>query len=209
MMDTLQNTLILFKGLPATGKSTLARRLSEQLDGELIIRDKLKTTLRKHRYPDDQLGRKSYALMWELADRALRYGGTCVCDTSLTQPSGIPDIEALRNAYQARVIIIECYCSERQEHLDRLQERAKFPSYYCVNSLERFTEFEQQNSQYKDFVFPYPTLRIDTSHQIDIALLAGYVKTISETGENGVVTIEPAELTGYGQTFEPAVLAVA
>lgn len=168
MLRKTPPVLILFKGWPATGKSHLARQLSERIGLELIVRDKLKSLLVKHRYEPSQLGEKSYTIMWQLADRYLASSRGCICDTSLLQPIGIPQIEALRQKNKAIVLVIECICTDEKTIQRRLILRKKYPSYYGVNSMESWNRLREQNKIFNDFRLPYTTLEIDTAQPVDL-----------------------------------------
>ncbi len=180
--------LILFRGYPGTGKSHLAAQLSEHLGFPLIVRDKYKTLLRKQSYPEQQLGRASYALMWKQADNFLAEKRACICDTSLVQPTGLEDIESLQKKHSAAVVIVECVCLDEAEHARRLDARQLHPEYYAVNSLAKYKEFVAANQSYEDFKFPYPTIRIDTAKQYSVEAIANTILQIGQSGKNEIVS---------------------
>jgi len=177
MQSFEEKLLILFKGYPGTGKSYFSKELSRYLNSPLLVRDKYKTLLYKHNYSEKEIGRKSYEMMWRLADKYLTQGNICICDTSLVQPTGIQDIENLRKKFNARILIIECFCRDKNIHQSRLQKRKLFPDYYGINSIEKYKAFIDANKKYDTFSFPYPTIQVDTSLDIDIE---SFVKTYTQ-----------------------------
>ncbi len=195
--DDLMPLLILFKGLPGTGKSHISQRLSNELSLDLIVRDKLKTILRKRSIDVNQLGRASYDLMWSLAEDRLEKNGGCICDTSLVQPTGLQKIRLIQDKYKAVVVIVECICSDEAVHLSRFVSRAKYPSYYSVNTAEDFHNFKLDNEEFLDYKFPFPTIEVDTASEVDIFALAKNIKQIVAT--TGIVT---NTIKGVGEAGE-------
>ncbi len=188
MQELSRPLLILFRGYPGTGKSHLAAQLSDYLGFPLIVRDKYKTLLRKQSYPEDQLGKESYALMWRQADNYLAEQRACICDTSLVQPTGLDDIESLRKKYLADVVVVECVCLDELEHARRLEGRSLHPEYYAVNSLAKYKQFVVANKSYEDIRFPYTTIRIDTAKQYSVRDIANTILEIGQSGKNEIVS---------------------
>lgn len=186
-MEKVQKPLlILFRGYPGTGKSYLSKQLSLQMELPIIIRDKFKTLLHKHNYSDNHVGKKSYEMMWEMAEKYLKSHNSCICDTNLVQSIEADKIEFIKNQNQADVLIIECYCLNETEHKRRLKKRELYPSYYAVNSYKEYKNFVKVNSKYKNYTFPYPTIQIDTSKDMNIERFKDYIFKIVKSKTSGV-----------------------
>ncbi len=162
--------LYIFRGYPATGKSYLARRLGKALQVPVIVRDEFKTALLSKKIPLNHVGSKSYELMWDAAVGLLKRRRSCICDTSLIQPTGVKTMKMI-NRKLANICIIECLCSDRALHYRRISSRKNFPDHYGINTIKKLKEFEVKNKQWKNYVFPFPTVRIDTARRIYIKAL--------------------------------------
>ena len=134
--------LIVFAGLPATGKSTLSRELAREL-GVLHLRiDTIECALRAGlpaAQPIDDLG---YRVAYAIAEDNLRLGLTIVADS-------VNPLEITRQAWRdvaARVgvnaVDVEIICSNAGEHRARVETRAsdipghKLPTWQEVTARE-------------------------------------------------------------------------
>lgn len=128
-------TLVVFSGLMGTGKSTMARILSEALGWEWLRSDVFRKELAKipsaeHRYEEFQQGiyspdftSRTYEALFERALELLRSGGSVVLDGSFrTQRDRQEALEVARSA-GADFLLVECRCSE-PEIQRRLTSRA-------------------------------------------------------------------------------------
>ncbi|HYU75177.1 MAG TPA: AAA family ATPase, partial [Ktedonobacteraceae bacterium] len=77
-------TLIVMRGYPGTGKSTIARAISAALHAPLIDRDILRQKAVDIFGNLPHVGRFSYELMFALAEEQLSLGLSVVVDTPLT-----------------------------------------------------------------------------------------------------------------------------
>jgi predicted kinase len=77
--------LILLRGKPGTGKSTLANALGRRLRAAVIDKDDIKDVLDR-RYRDEHVGGLTYEVMLRIADRCLSQGIHVICDSPLTFP---------------------------------------------------------------------------------------------------------------------------
>lgn len=82
-------TLVIICGLPATGKTTLASRLSHELGWPLFAKDRLKELLHDTREPDASpvsreasmaLGRQAIRLAYALTEDVLAAGASCIVE---------------------------------------------------------------------------------------------------------------------------------
>src|SRR5262249_21876653 len=114
--------LIVFGGLPGTGKSTLARKLAERL-GAIYLR--IDTIERAIAQSDDAVSicDKGYRVAYALAEDNLRLGRTVIADT-------VNPLKITRKAWRrvaeradARIIEIEIMCSDPLEHRGRIETR--------------------------------------------------------------------------------------
>jgi predicted kinase len=131
-------TLIVFGGLPGTGKSTLARRLAAERRATYLRIDDIEQALRSSGMLAGEVGPAGYLVGYALAASNLRLGDTVVADS-------VNPIAITRDAWQrvaidnrARCVEIEVICSNVAEHRRRVEARTadiaglKLPSWEDV-----------------------------------------------------------------------------
>jgi hypothetical protein len=127
--------LIVFSGLPGTGKSSLAEVVGKDLGIPVFAKDWLEATLLrsglKPAIKDKSLGFAGYELLTVLAERQLMFGQSVILD-SVAGTETIRRIwRQLAEQYDAGWRVIECICSD--ESLHRLQLKARkrnIPGWY-------------------------------------------------------------------------------
>jgi predicted kinase len=121
--------LIIFSGLPGTGKSMLAEAVGKQLSIPVFAKDWLEATLvRCELIPSNEnkpLGSAGYQLLTMLAERQLMLNQSVILDS-------VASTQSIRNAwmnlsqqYQAQFLVIECICSDESVHRARLSRRER------------------------------------------------------------------------------------
>lgn len=99
----MKQTLILMKGHPATGKSTLARELARSLQIPLLDKDDVKDFTLD--LPDGNV--LAYEITWRQTRRILDLGLSVIVDTPLSYPIGYETGRRLAEWVEARLIVIE------------------------------------------------------------------------------------------------------
>ena len=112
--------LIVFGGLPGTGKTTIARELSRRLDASYVRIDTIEQSLRTAGLA---VGAMGYVIANEVAGENLRIGRAVVADC-------VNPVLASRNGWRetarknaARLVEIEVICSDASEHRRRVESR--------------------------------------------------------------------------------------
>ncbi len=121
--------LILFSGLPGTGKSTLAEALAKDLGVPVLAKDWLEATLLrcelKPAKQEKSLGFAGYELLTVLAERQLMFGQSVILDSVAASQSIRRTWLQLAEQYKANCRVIECICSDEALHRLRLEGRQR------------------------------------------------------------------------------------
>jgi predicted kinase len=115
--------LIVFGGLPGTGKTTLARLLSEAVQAAYLRIDTIEQSLREMKQFQGGVDDAGYRIAYALAESNLQLGQTVIADS-------VNPLAITRNAWrdiaaraEARIIEIETICSDAGEHRRRIETR--------------------------------------------------------------------------------------
>lgn len=133
--------LIVFGGLPAAGKTTLARALAQRF-GALYLRiDTIEQAIRSEA-PETEIGATGYLVAYRIAVDNLKLGRSVVADS--VNPMHITRDAWLSVAEHAsvKIVEVEVICSNIAEHRDRVERRRSgieglnLPSWQDVTNRE-------------------------------------------------------------------------
>lgn len=116
--------LVVFSGLPGTGKTTIASQLARQTGATYLRIDVIEQALRDAGVLAQGVGASGYGVANALALSNLRLGHTVVAD-------GVNPVRESREAWKAVAIQagvewvdIQVICSDEREHQRRVEQRA-------------------------------------------------------------------------------------
>ncbi|QPC43378.1 AAA family ATPase [Kaustia mangrovi] len=134
--------MIVFAGLPGTGKSTIAARLAEYIGAVYLRIDSIEAAIRTAGglAPRASIGPEGYLVAYRLAADNLALGLTVIADS-------VNPIALTRDAYRAvareqgvSLLEVEVVCSDEAEHRRRFDtrraSRPQSPSWADVRSRE-------------------------------------------------------------------------
>ncbi|HEX9331058.1 MAG TPA: AAA family ATPase [Anaerolineales bacterium] len=123
--------LIVFSGLPGTGKSSLAEAVAKDLSIPVFSKDWLEATLLrsglKSTEEDKSLGFAGYELLTILAERQLMLKQSVILDSVAASQTIRSEWRQLAQQYKysADYRVIECICSDEALHRLRLEDRKR------------------------------------------------------------------------------------
>jgi predicted kinase len=123
--------VVLFTGPPGTGKSTLAEHIADDLRapvfafdwmmGALTPFDEIQAVIQRDRETFRAVG---YALLTQAVEKQLRGGHPAVLDCVARPPVHERWFE-LADRYRARMLVVECCCSELDVQRSRIEGRLR------------------------------------------------------------------------------------
>ena len=138
--------LIEFGGLPASGKSTLARRLADRTGAVLLRIDEIEAAMRRHNLTPDQTGITAYGVAHDIAASHLRRGFTVIADAVNPVIEARDGWRDLADLSDARHAVIEIVCPDPAEHRRRVETRANdVPGW----TYPDWSEFEKRAAEYQ------------------------------------------------------------
>lgn len=118
--------LIIFGGLPGTGKTTISKEVAKRLKAVYLRVDTLEQTLiNLEDYPDSLvIGCEGYLISYAIAKENLALGLDVVADS--VNPIAITrhDWRQVAKETNSRFVEIELICSDKKEHRSRVETRA-------------------------------------------------------------------------------------
>ncbi|OJX80283.1 AAA family ATPase [Leifsonia sp. 71-9] len=165
---------LLINGVPASGKTTLARRLEDALGLPLVTKDDIKESLADAvsvPLPTSPLGAIASDTMWALAGLI---DGTVIVESFWFSGR---DGGFLRRGLEEAGIVggVELWCEASAEITrDRYLTR---PRHHAHDDAQRLGEWEafQRDAQP---LSGFPVLRVDTEHPVDVDELASRVRDL-------------------------------
>ena len=134
--------LVIFGGLPAAGKTTIARELARQLSATYLRIDTIEQALREYQTVSQPINEEGYRVAHAVAEDNLGLGRTVISDSvNPVRLSRDAWIGVARRAH-ALAVEVEVICSDPQLHRQRVETRSgdirglKLPTWDQVISRE-------------------------------------------------------------------------
>jgi predicted kinase len=163
----ISQQLIIFSGLPGSGKSTVADGLSRALSIPVFSVDPIEAAMWRNGLARAQTGIAAYEVAGAMADQQLRLGHSVIIDAVNPVGTARAAWRGLAAKYRAKLKIIECICANEATHRERIEARIRnidgMPETPWSRVQERRAEYEPWTDQ---------RLILDTSARTPEKLLA-------------------------------------
>jgi predicted kinase len=150
--------VVVFSGLPGTGKSTMAELVARELGAPAFAGDWLLGALKPHGVLNG-LERSTFLAMYydllaTLMNRQLMLGQSAVMDCLINDDLADRWSKSARQ-YGAQLHVVECVCSDEAEHRRRLETRSRdIPGWHEVG----WAHVERMRTEYPPLTFQHLTL---------------------------------------------------
>jgi predicted kinase len=169
-------SLVVFSGLPGTGKSSLAEAAGRALGWPVFTKDRLEAALWRSGIARDA-GRGSgwagYELLTTLAEQQLRLGQAAILDS-------VAGREAIRRQWRELAVqsgsnfgVVECICSDEAVHRARLNGRQRgIPGWYELD----WAEVERIRAEYEPWSDERLTVDMVRSFDENLTAVLAYLR---------------------------------
>jgi predicted kinase len=137
-----RSILIVFGGLPGTGKTSISRDLAARMDAVYIRIDTIEQAIRNSPGASQAINEEGYRVAYAVAEDNLRLGKTVISDS-------VNPVRESRDAWMevgrltnSSFLEVEVVCSDAESHRRRVESREatvpglKLPTWKEVNALE-------------------------------------------------------------------------
>lgn len=118
-------TLILFSGMPGSGKTTLARLVARRMGIPAFAKDRVQRVLRDHNLAEASTG-DGYYIILDQADEQLSLGLSVILDATFPLDHFRTVASEIAARHQARFCALYCTCSDDAMWADRMRQRVQY-----------------------------------------------------------------------------------
>ncbi|MBP8006216.1 MAG: AAA family ATPase [Acinetobacter sp.] len=160
--------LIVFGGLPGTGKTTLCQTLIRNKGFTYVRIDEIEFAIQQYNNSSEKIGAIGYEIAFSIALSNLKLGNTVVADNVNPVKESRLKWKEIAQKANVQIIDIEIICSDKAEHKKRIESR--------LSDIENFKLPDWASVQMHDY-----QLRTDKRLIIDTAKC---------TPQNAIIEIE-------------------
>lgn len=165
--------LVVFRGLPGTGKTRLARRLLERRDDLLVLsRDSLRSGIIAHPTFSEEEKALVDGLIVAMAGHLLAAGRSVVIDgMALSSAKLLQEFADTADAHHTGMRIIECICTEKTAMARLAADRGLHPA------GDRSAElYSRVRDRFEPTELPFLSIDTDGDEEQNLAAILGYLE---------------------------------
>jgi predicted kinase len=166
----MEPTLIIFAGMPGSGKTTLARMVAQHLKLPIFAKDRVQRVLRDHHLATANTG-DGYYIILDMADEQLSLGISVILDATFPLEHFRMVASEIATRHKARFCPLYCHCSDDAAWQARMNSRAQYvPGWQPVgwDDVLRMRQYYQPwntNAKVVDSLYP-------PQHNFEVAMQA-------------------------------------
>jgi predicted kinase len=176
--------LVVFAGLPGTGKSSLGRALARELRAVYLDKDTIKDCAMRLagemglEQGARLAGALSYELLADLARDNLTLGVSVVVDSPAAYQTFRDRIKAVARAAKADLRLIECICTDEGLLRERIERRSQDLPAYRTRDWQTYQQDQGRFERITD-----PRLIVDTaeSEAVNLRKIGAYLGQVKPT----------------------------
>lgn len=169
--------LIVFSGLPGTGKTTLAKSVATRLKATYLRIDTIEQAIRNADVLAGDVGRSGYFVALELALGNLRPGHTVIVDCVNPVAESRQAWADVAACADAALLNIEVICSDPQEHRRRVEQRQSDVPGLIPPSWQSVLDHDYE--PWSPAPLTVDTARLSVDQAVELILLNGAVQGVS------------------------------
>lgn len=169
----MQTTILVFTGLPGTGKTTLSRAVADALGITLIAKDDIKEIMFDNIGWSDKafsakLARATFGIMEHITDQHLKNGVSIALESNYSPKLANKIFQNWQNKYSCNIVQIVCQTEVdvlARRHLER-QQTNRHPGHIDTGSVETYKlKFSErvENGEDQPLDINGPVLVVDTT----------------------------------------------
>lgn len=136
-MEKIMNTLFIFRGKAATGKTTATDLLSKKIKVVVLRKDDVYDKLAKYNLEHAELNNASYDILVKVLQSNIDRGCNLIVDIGLLHKPYMEQFLSKLNLKETRVIQLLCVCNNHEEWKKRMKQRIINPApNQCFESVE-------------------------------------------------------------------------
>ena len=167
--------LIIFGGLPASGKTTLSRALADRLAAFHVRVDTIEHALKAAAATDADVGPAGYMVAYAVAGDNLRLGRLVIAESVNPLPVTRQAWRAVAVENGVEAVEIEVVCSDRDEHRRRAETRVSDIAGFVLPTWRKVADRDYRP-------WPEADLSVDTAGRSVETCLADLLDFLAERG---------------------------